>query len=260
MKARHTGLIVLATVTGCASTRREDEPIVMEPPPAIGWEGLTTQDVPDVRNDYAQIAPEWAVSALPSALAVARVGADVGTRLRDEPRTVLAMRPPNELTHWTDLFNDVRFVSEVVPVTYPNYPDRPVAPEILIERAAKFGAGLCLIYHETAWPGRSATVRGALYDAPAGHLVAVFHAEAVMPRYDENQPPPPPPPGRAEIDRRHIDPLFIARDRFRALVRECVLNWVEQVETDRQNPPDQTSANRIPDTTPSKVASHRHDQ
>jgi hypothetical protein len=254
MKARYIGLLVLATVTGCATSRRQDEPIVVKPPPVTGWEGLTTHDVPDVRNNYALIAPEWAVGALPCALAVARVGAEFGTRPQDELRTVLAMCPPNELTHWTDLFNDVRFVSEVVPVTYPNYPDRPVAPDILIDKAAELGAGLCLIYRETVWPDISATIRGAIYDVPAGHLIAVFHSDALAPPFEEDEPPPP--PDRAEIDRRHLDPRFIARDHFRSLVRECVLKWAEDVEADRQDPPDQTSANRIPTTNAEKVASH----
>ena len=168
MKKAHVGMSLMAALVGCAHTERKADLAVDPPLVPAGWEGLAGPDVPDIRNDYAQVAPDWAWSAFPCALAVARVDAAGDPWSEDEPTIILAMAPPNELAHWMGLFDDVRFISEIVPVTYPNYPDRAVKPDVLLRRAGKLGARLCLIYRETVYPEVSADVRGAIYEVGAG--------------------------------------------------------------------------------------------
>ena len=232
MKVRDVSVLLLAALAGCANTEREAG-LIMEPPPVpAGWEGLARADVPDIQNDYVELEPDLAAGALPCALAVARVDATGDPCSEDEASIILAMAPPNELAHWMGLFDDVRFISEIVPVTYPNYPDREVKPDVLLRRAGKLGAGLCLIYRETVYPQVSADVRGAIYEVGAGRMLAVLHADAVAPPQDEEDLPPP-PADRVDIDRRHVDPLFVARDCFRSLVRDCVLDWVAKLEAAR---------------------------
>lgn len=218
--------------------------------------GAVDPDAVDVRNGYVALVPADLIDALPCSLAVARVADDGDDDTNDNPGS-LAMAPANELVAWLELFADAWSISEVVPVTYPIYQNRSLTTGALLEQAAELGAGLCLIYHESIYPDIATEIRGTIFDVQSGGALARIHADAAaLPEGVEI----PPPADRIEIDRRHVDPVFVARACFRESVRECVMEWVTRFERGggHGGPPMQTVDTQKEANRPVRLSSDRN--
>ncbi len=182
-------------------------------------------------NGYIMLTSNGSEGMFPCSLAVARVDTPAYLPSGFIPAPRLAMNPANEMFDWTDLFDDVWSISEVFPVTYPTRKDRQVSPQTLVEYSRSDQAGLCLIYEIVSTRADDVTivdVHGTLYDARNGAMLIEAHADARVRDITEDQLPPPQPPDRVAVDKRHIDPWFIAQERFRELVRQSILDLVAQ--------------------------------
>lgn len=217
--------LVLAVCAGCNDRHKVQltlEQVVLPPSAGVKIRG---NGVPHgARNSFTTVSSGKTKSLFPASLAVARVEGDGAA-------SNLAMAPLGDLMNWMSLWDDTWLVSEVVPITYPVRPKRFVTTGELLAAARDRHAGLCLIY--TVATGEAAgiavaEVRGELYDARNEKLLATLHADAGVLPIGEDELAPLPPPGRADVDRRHVDPWFIANDRFAELARDCVLELIER--------------------------------
>lgn len=226
-------LVVCAPVIGASGCRHAPKEVVpieeLVLKPRRSSDDLVAATQP--HNGYVTLVSDPTVGLPPGALAIARVApTEAGPDTPDAPAE-LAMTPPNEMMDWMDLFDDTWAISEVFPVTYPVRPTRAVPPRELVDYARTDDAALCLVYcidRSEDTISETTEVRGALYDARTGNLLARMQAEARVLTLEEDQSPPPPPPDRAEPDLRHIDSWFIAQERFREHVRHCVTELVAQ--------------------------------
>ncbi len=183
------------------------------------------------RNEYTLLVSDRTEGLFPGTIAVARIAPHWTPTHTLVPASSLEMKPLNQFIDWCDMFDDIWPVAGVFPLTYPNRPNRQVTEQMLVDAAREQGAGMCLIYHiggECDQNGCSAVMRGQLYDVRDGRLLAEAHADARVKAIFEDQLPPPPPTDRIDIDKRHLDPWFIAHERFRQKLRECVLELIAQ--------------------------------
>lgn len=219
-------ICIMFANTGCATTPKQADEVEPPKPVLVHWHDLANTDVPYIRNNYVTISLTKKGSLFPCSLAVARVTGLDGNVRNGRSVAKLAMTPPNELIGWTYMFDDMWEISEVFPLSYPlAMRGRAVRIDELLERARDGGASLCIVYQVIDFGDTFTEVRGAVYDTLSGHTLSAIQAEAHgKPPVDDELPPPY--PGRVETDRRHVDPHFIAQDRFRGYARESVLDLV----------------------------------
>lgn len=224
--------VLLFGAAGCRQRQKEEvtlEDIV--PPARTVVESTAPKNGQALRNSYVTLVAQQTKGLFPCALAVARVTPVAAGVVEPDVEFNLNMDPLNELVDWMSLFDDTWLISEVFPVTYPIRKDRRIALLEIVEYAHQDDARLCLIYSvsrsETS-QGSSSEVQGMLYDTETGMMLARTQADQFVLALTEDQLPPPPPPDRVETDHRHFDPVFIAQDRFRELLRRCVLELIAQ--------------------------------
>ncbi|NOT01858.1 MAG: hypothetical protein HOP29_14675 [Phycisphaerales bacterium] len=215
-RVRSSGIIALSAAvvftvgpgTGCTTKPKRVNTATQQP---------LDRPRPAGRNGYEIIAAAPA-GMFPCALAVASV-AETSDTLDARPMVELVSRPSSESVAWLELFDDSAPVIEVFPATVPNQYGRTLTVPELLNKARTEGAGLCLVYQATVHGDAFADVQGLLYRTADGQLLARIQAQADAPPVNAKTAPPP---GRADVDRRHIDPAYVAVERFQNHVRECL--------------------------------------
>jgi hypothetical protein len=224
-------MIPLFVSAGCSNKNKPIVPlaqIVLPPTPStmVGPE-LNAR----VTNEFATLVSGPTENMFPASIGLIRVAPTDTGELALDGSAPLAMKPLNQLLDLVSLFDDVWQVSELFPVTYPTRTDRRLPAAELVRYARSDGARLCLIYSVARyeWTDSSTVeVHGALYDAATGTLISRMHANSRVIALSDDVRPPVQPEDRVELDLRHIDPWYIAQDRFREHVRDCVLRLIER--------------------------------
>lgn len=246
LKALCVTLLAVA-LGGCTSTARV-KPIVPDRQTIVTLPELTGQPIDAPAGTYRVRGDPKTRGRFPCSIAVSKV------RYRDEaapiPDSGLAVQPlqVDNAVRWIGLFDNLPEIVEVFQVDYMGLPAAPVTTVDVYQAAGRVGGGLCLVMSE----GVSGTedgfqVVGALYDPVVGTPIVVARSSVFPVLTGDEDPNTIDIPGyhgrgtreadaaaKPEDDRKvkavapPYDPLRLAQEHFRELVRQAVWEMVRQ--------------------------------
>ncbi len=230
MRAWCCVLTAVVVLSGCAP--KEEEYAWTELPQAPrGWLGVVDPafDAGGPGSDRSvRLMAGPTEGMFPASLAIARV-VSVGEQKTQHGLVELADQPTREFVAWMELFTDYWQISDVLPLKYPGFRKHRGRAADFVQRASDIGADLCMIY-TIDLQNPYCDIRGALYSTLDGRLLATVGADASVELPLDEEEYPVPPQGRVETDWRHLDPYFLALDKFRENFRQTVRLLIQQDE------------------------------
>lgn len=190
--------------------------------PTVQWNDIARSGGTD-NSGYNFTLGQRTTGLFPSALAVARVRAvDDMVTVDPATRLELDLTPEVDFLAWNRVFDDIRDISEVFPLSYAAMDGAPISVDAILTGAAAQRAGLCLIYAQVLESVYDARFRGVLYDVKQRRQLAVIHSAAhvqdpiALDDEDDYE-------SRAS-ERESRDPRLVATRQFEQFMRELLLN------------------------------------
>lgn len=189
--------------------------------PTVQWNDIARSGGAD-DGGYHVTVGQRTIGLFPSSLAVARVRA-VDDMVTVDPTTHLELdlTPEVDFLAWNRVFDDIRDISEVFPLSYAAMDGAPISVDAILDGASAQRAGLCLIYTQVLETVRDAQLRGALYDVKQRRQLAVIHSVAhvldpiALDDEDEYE---------AQASQRESrDPRLVATRQFEQYMRDLLL-------------------------------------
>jgi len=220
-------IVALVVLTGC---ERRAKPVFTVPTATVAWRDLIDGDVKPPDNDYSLLVSGPTTGEFPVSLAVARIGA-VAPDEPDPPgpgeyTLAMDMVPTHDFLRWNSVFHDIRPISEVFPLSRVSLNGQNVNVDAILDATVAMTGRTCLVYATADLTATESEIRGVLYSAESGKALAIIHARGVYVEPNEDE--------RDDATRRSSEsgleklltpctPRLVAEDRFRNLVRDCVL-------------------------------------
>ena len=164
--------ILLTAFAGCQKKERF-APIPTFP--VVTWADLTGGQPVNVDNNYQLVVSDTTRGLFPTSVAVARFAASEETA-GEGARLKLDMTPEVDFLAWNSVFDDFRSISEVFPMNAMALDGAAVSVRSLLHAAVALQAGMLLVYAENHSSEQDSEIRGVLYEAPSGRVLAVIHA------------------------------------------------------------------------------------
>lgn len=170
-----TLVTLMLTISGCGKKKRM---AFVATWPTVQWNDIAQSGGTD-NGGYRITIGQRTSGLFPSSIGVARVRAvdDMVTAAPDA-RLELDLTPEVDFLAWNRLFDDIRDISEVFPLSYDAMDGAPISVEAILTGAASQRAGLCLIYTQILETVHDARLRGVLYDVKQRRQLAVIHSTA----------------------------------------------------------------------------------
>lgn len=222
--------LVLLGATGCEKDETPD--FAFDPAPPVPWRDLLDRDTTAPENEYTILIPQPTQGLFPMSLAIARIMAVQPSGERDdaepgEYELTLAMQPPHDFLRWNSVFDDIRLVSEVFPLSQISLNGESITTTTLIESSQAMRGRLCLIYAADDIAPDESEVKGVLLDTRTREVLAMIHARG---HYTEPTKKEKEQEKETESDAtillKPCTPRLVAERRFEQLTRDCILALV----------------------------------
>jgi hypothetical protein len=168
--------LLLASLTGCASSRKQVE--VWEPKPIVAWYDIAPVEVQALVDHYRIVVTRPTKGLFPANIGVTRVGLlPLDSELR-QVVPVIRKDPRNEFLRWNASFDDQMAISEVFPIDQFDLGGGIAEPEQIVAAFNALDARLGLVYAVNELNADETEIIGVIYDVPAFRPIAYLHTSA----------------------------------------------------------------------------------